>query len=95
MNIFKSHGIIDRNVSRLLLLLIFGCVTFIVVIGVDVFVGTYFPDVEKKYLEPIFDILVSRKHSNPILNWLIALIEIIGFGVPVYLFLKIIKKSPL
>jgi hypothetical protein len=95
MNFLTPGGMIDKNLTRLLILVIFGCVTFIVVIGVDVFVGTYFPDVEKKYLEPIFDILVSRKHSNPILNWLIALIEIIGFGVPVYLFLKIIKKSPL
>ncbi len=95
MNFLTPGGMIDKNLTRLLILVIFGCVTFIVVIGVDVFVGTYFPDVEKRYLEPIFDILVSRKHSNPILNWLIALIEIIGFGVPVYLFLKIIKKSPL
>jgi len=94
MNFFTPGGMIDKNLTRLLILVVFGMMTLFAVMGLDVLVGTYFPDVENKYLEPIMNKLIGVKHSNSILNMLIALIEIIILGVPLYLIIKIMKKSP-
>ena len=94
MNFLTPGGMIDKNLTRLLILVVFGMMTLFAVMGLDVLVGTYFPDVENKYLEPIMNKLIGVKHSNSILNMLIALIEIIILGVPLYLIIKIMKKSP-
>ena len=94
MNFFTPGGMIDKNLTRLLILIVFGMMTLFAVMGVGVLIATYFPDVENNYLGLILNILTASKHSNPILNLLIALIEIIILGVPLYLIIKIMKKSP-
>ena len=92
LDFLTPGGMIDKNLTRLLILVIFGMVTFFGVAGVLILVDTYFLDINQSL--DILNKLTGRRHSNSILNLLIGLTEIIILGVPLYLIIKIIKKSP-